>query len=336
MPNKNKKKKSKKNRRNNETDLTGKIKKPTIASPSESIPTTPNSQQKKYWTDRRLMILGIVVAIAMGLLGSWPYLRTKFMSSRQIQSEQLPSGDLKGPKLAITSDSTYQGSVITMNSNAELEKKYSKSEVPIIMNTKVDQKNLPKIKGIPAKLFSNPNFIKNGKVNLNLGGLLLQIPPAVFLKGVNILDPYFFMDFSECPGQKLLAFGVKDDRLYISVEFKDIVDEKTIGIIEFNHWKLFTNDIDFDANDSQLEVRDHQNNIVFSIKYSEDTELSATIELDCYLLGPKGVLVFNSGRLNKVGNQANGFVCFDKKDKNWKQTAQHEIDKFHSKMNHRY
>ncbi len=61
--------------------------------------------------------------------------------------------------------------------------------------------------------------------------------------------------------------AVKDNRMYVSIEFKDLLKEETVGVIEYNHWKLYKyNLLDFHNDDNRLEVIDKQNNIVFSIR----------------------------------------------------------------------
>ena len=116
-----------------------------------------------------------------------------------------------------------------------------------------------------------------------------------------------------CPNAKLFL-GIKDDRLYVSVKFNDLETGQNIGTIAFNHWKVFLpNLLSYRYDDERLEVRDRQDNIVFSIKYEESNNGKAPkIVIGTYLNSEESVLVCT--------NTWNA-TCVNKKEKGWKKRA---------------
>lgn len=111
-----------------------------------------------------------------------------------------------------------------------------------------------------------------------------------------------------------IKFGLKDDRVYVSTEFKDLQKEETIGIIEFNHWKVWKrNRLFYYDDENRLEVRDLQNLKVFSIKYEFDGVLQE-IFVSGYFIQPENVaiLAFNKDTTKMIQ------TCIQKSDLAWK------------------
>ena len=126
--------------------------------------------------------------------------------------------------------------------------------------------------------------------------------------GVNLFAPLF----TGCTDSKLIL-GLKDSRIYVSVEFKDLKKEETIGIIEFNHWKLYKeNTFDFDNTDEKLQVKDKQNNIVFSIEYDTKPGDDPQININGYFINPKAVLVVSENGTGEADSKGNVQVEMNK------------------------
>jgi hypothetical protein len=212
-------------------------------------------------------------------------------------------GDLKPPKLENT------------------PKQYTVSELPPIYLKHPIISNLqPGIKGLYAK-----GINKKNNISIVLGNLMINCLVSDLYKGVNLFSP----SFTNCTDSKLII-GLKDDRLYVSVEFKDLEKEETIGVIEFNHWLLYKdNTLRFNNDDERLEVKDKQNNIVFSIQYVIAPPNDPIIQINGYFINPYDVLIISDMAVaDSNGVEFN--KCILKKDLNWKQKAEFKIQNIKS------
>jgi len=104
----------------------------------------------------------------------------------------------------------------------------------------------------------------------------------------------------------------------VSVKFFDLEKDEFIGSIAYNHWNLFTpNLLDFHNDDERLEVKDKQNNIVFSIIYE-----GVGVWISGYFIDSKSIIVMpNDPKKSKTGHP----LCLLKTDASWKQKALDEI-----------
>jgi hypothetical protein len=119
-----------------------------------------------------------------------------------------------------------------------------------------------------------------------------------------------------------IVFAMKDRRVYISLEIKSIVNDETLAIIEFNHWKLFKDNLlRFKNDDERLEVRDRHDNVALALKYVG----SSTIEISGYFIGSVSVLV-----LGKDKTLQSDSTCFWKKSPIWRVDAEKRIQSIHS------
>lgn len=163
--------------------------------------------------------------------------------------------------------------------------------------------SLPEIKGIPLPQLK---YGKDGVVLFYIGKMVTSMPASTLLEGIFLRVP---ITIDQCETYPIL-FGAKDGKLYVSIDFKDLQKEQVIGSIEFNHWKLYKeNMLNFDSDDQRLEVRDKQNNIAFSIKYSKFAGLDM-VSIAGYFLSPNAVIVIpNDSTISKEA-----FFCFPKND----------------------
>jgi hypothetical protein len=202
----------------------------------------------------------------------------------------------------------YEGDIQAPIFKENIKANYSLSEsIPNFTIPKVID-NYPLIKGIPIK--------KQSYTFVFVSGYIFTCFEQDLHNGIDIFNPLF----TPCSSSHLFL-AVKDNRLYVSVEFKDLEKEETIGIIEFNHWKLYKeNVLDYNDKDpTKLEVKDKQNNIVFSLKYSDDTNM---VWISGYFIGSKSIIVMpNDPYKSKSINP----YCVLKADSNWKKKALEEI-----------
>lgn len=168
-------------------------------------------------------------------------------------------------------------------------------------------------------------------------------------KGIKL----FSTSLSGCTDTNL-TIGVKDERLYVSTVFKDIEKEETVGSIEFNHWKLFKpNLLDFRNGEQKLEVKDKQNRIVFSVRFSKDVD---AVFISGYFISSKSILILSSpvertiydttvianfmseAGITKTDDNSGPIhlanfkktICISKTDINWKQNAVEYIEQLTS------
>jgi hypothetical protein len=164
--------------------------------------------------------------------------------------------------------------------------------------------NLDTLRGVYIANFDESN------IAIAVGNEVSTMFHNHFYAGVNILPRI-------CSVNELFL-KVKDDRLYVSLEFKDLQKEETIGIIEYNHWKLVKDNMfDWKDTDSSIVVWDKQHNVVLSLLY-QNSPTNQMIYLNGYFIGNDAVLV-----LNDRGNTQAG--CYQKRDPGWKQKALNNI-----------
>ncbi len=172
----------------------------------------------------------------------------------------------------------------------------------------------PKIRGIDISgIDSEPTVI------VSMGRYLLNCFTEDLTKGINIFSeknqPSFPCD--------TLAFKIAAarNRLYISVEFKDLKKEETVGVIQYNHWTLYKeNMLNYFDTDSSLTVLDKQGKVVINVRYFSKVHILA---IDGYFIGDDGVLVLNVEDPDSPFFEA----CISKTEVDWKTKAQKKISK---------
>lgn len=239
-------------------------------------------------------IAGVIVGVA-GILSAifYPEIRNYISSPQErYHNTTFTEGNLKMPLIDTTAISLPYTEGIPMNFSIPADN------------------SLPKIHGILLKNLDNKPYL-----DLFLGNTLCPLPVNDLKKGMGI---------PLCNSSYIL-FGIKDSRLYVSVEFKDLQNEQTIGIIEFNHWKLYNpNLFDYNSTDTSLEVIDKQNNIAFSIYY-EEKNLSKLnlVYISGYFIGPRSITILGCSKEPKKRID----TCLSKNKLDWKIIAQEQIAK---------
>lgn len=119
---------------------------------------------------------------------------------------------------------------------------------------------------------------------------------------------------------------LKNERLYIVAEFKDLQTEQYVGSLEYNKWRVFLpNLLSYRSDPNRLEVRDKENNIICSIVSN-----GFSVTISGYYISQSSILVV----YNQTGivGKAPGVIdtCFSKSDSLWKNKAQESISQFRS------
>lgn len=247
---------------------------------------------KKSWK----IIAGL--GVVLGIILSISPLHDLFLSPKEkYEKETFVQGDLKAPVFAQRFNLHQKDLPYTIS-----------TVPPLFIKTNI-RSNEPIIRGILIK-----DYNKNGFAIVGISGYIFSCFRNDLDRGIDIFNPVF----SGCGLDTHLILAVKNERMYVSAEFKDLQKEELIGSIEFNHWKLYKpNMLDFNNDDEKLEVKDKQNHIVFSIKYE-----SYGIYISGYFIGPSSIIVLpNDPKKSKSKNP----LCLTKLDPNWKQKALDEI-----------
>jgi hypothetical protein len=201
----------------------------------------------------------------------------------------------------------------------------SKSDAPITPNFYFDIKNYkyPPIEGIIIK---NPHSLL--PLSMMVGDYVFITPKINFSQGVEVFSQQIKDKHILDCGNSSLIIAEKDGKLYVSTQFKDIKNEEIIGIIEYNHWKLYkSNLLEFYSDDNCLEVTDKQNNIVFSIRYTIYNGMEA-LTIKGYFISTTTILILNAGKELGPGVAD----CVSKSDTDWKKNAEKEIIKIKTQI----
>jgi hypothetical protein len=255
---------------------------------------------KRFW--KLTASLGILIGLIVGINELIQLSKSK---KDKYEEENFVEGTLEAPKIESGSADFSILEYPPIFTNAVLDT--LKASDSII--------SLPKINGLLIK-----NMNESEKILFSIGidniaqGKLINIPISTLKKGISLN----ISSFLECSDKKILMC-IKDSRLYISVDFKDLQKEEIIGFIEFNHWKLFKpNLLDFKSDDSRLQVRDRQGNIVFTINYALNTGNLNTLSIGGYFIGDESVSILtNLGTKYIIASD----TCIRKSDSLWKQKA---------------
>lgn len=269
-------------------------------------PPKKNSISLWDWTKAHKKALTLI-----GLVSSIITIGTYFFPTSE---KKIYDGDLVPPLLAPPPEVKPSGSEITTIQTKALFDSEMTNKIPPISN---------RIEGIYIKDFATSN------VMLFLGGLGTLIAP----------DSYYntFDAFGEVKGYLLrskksitqfpttnMIIGVKDERLYVSVKFRDIKTGHLIGEIKFNHYEIYEESaLRFYSTKTSLKVLDKQGDMVFSLKYEKESSRSQSIHIDGYFNDPKVITVLNKD----ADNTDEQVKCYQKSNPNWEADATINIRK---------
>ena len=265
--------------------------------------TAPQTLKSKIsaFINRNLKIISGIILILSGTVAYFD-LKDRFESPKEIhEKENFVEGDLKPSHVKnFTSD--------TIPKKQDIISK-SFSEVPPIFRTTPIVDSYRPLKGL---LFKKPPgstllYLTIGSVKYPIFYKELESNPPLPLAITNMCG-------LKCP----IYLSLKNDRLYISAEFRDLQKEERIGTIEFNHWRLYVpNLLDWAESETQLQVWDKKGFTVCAV----ETDGYSTCTINGYYITPTSIWI-----LGNNGNEPDE-ICFLKTDSNWKQKSEIEIAK---------
>jgi hypothetical protein len=206
----------------------------------------------------------LVVSVLLGILANVDKIKPHFQSDQKnFENVTTLQGKIKGPEFS----NDY----------------FLTKEAPIIF------KSNPMPSVHPLRGIYIGDIYKKGVIHVQAGSSLFDVTAQELALGLPILCPGIVDDKNPKCYIKAIA---RDNRLFFYCIFKDYLLDTEIGVMEYDHWKLYTDNIrGFEPGEYSLEVRDKHGNIVFSIQYYEALNL---IKINGYFLTDKAIYVFNS------------------------------------------
>jgi hypothetical protein len=256
-------------------------------------PTPTMSTKRKYSTWEIVLGIGALIGVVFGAIAATPTIKEYFKTPKEKYE-----------------DATFEKGVLNLPDVGLIDTNgYSRAEKPPIFYSTLND-TLPIIKGVKINTIQ-----AEMPIGILVGNIGYIVPLINLVYGVEI--PII----RGCDCGKI-TFGLWHNRLFVSTEFKDLQKEETIGVIEYNHWKLYKqNMFDFHNGDNYLEVIDKQGNIVFSIK-SEMKGKCEFIYVNGYFINPNSISIVST----TLNNSPKGVcACISKSDYAWKQKAQDSI-----------
>ncbi|MDQ6762651.1 MAG: adenylate/guanylate cyclase domain-containing protein [Bacteroidota bacterium] len=299
-------------------EMIGKVERNTGSTRRSSLKNTNSTNltlksQKIYkrkvsiWTQvwNYLMIFAIIAGIVIAIL--LLYDRYGKASKEKYVEEKNPQGTLKSPKLSETIPKNHSSEQYIV-----LNQKPSLSLPPIDMG-------FPKVPGI------------------HIDGLSLKSPKDSVLilcgklpRKIAVEDLYQGIEINFCKNGGSIILVAQNDRLYTSVEFRDIETQLIIGKLSFNHWEIYTGKFStYKYDDTRFEVFDPEGYIAFSIGYSSNSTLPL-VAIAGYLNTYEMLTTFvnSTSIIDRDSTELDYFIpCIDKSSPNWKAEAYSEIKK---------
>ena len=211
-------------------------------------------------------------ALIVGVLANWEPIMKLIRSPKQnFENEKLKKGTLYPPKIK----RNYPPSIVDA-----YEQKFVDTSIA----------RYPKIIGIKLDSLGPKDYI-----TFHLGNFQEIYDVDSVYKGVDLFKSR--MGPFDAISPIKLFFGIKNFRLYVKTEFKDLEHEETIGIIQFNHWKLYRDNMLTSNNDDlRLEVYDKSNRVVFGIRY----EGGHDVYLTGYFIDEDAVYILKNTSFNPL------------------------------------
>ena len=210
----------------------------------------------------------------------------------------------------------------------EVDLSYDTLESPPIF-TKARIDTFPPVKGIKIKDDGT------GSILVLIGHTAWSMSKDVLEKGVRVFSP---KTIEEC-GQADLNLVLKNNRIYVSTEFRDLQKSNIVGKIVYNHWEIqLNNKSKYNNTDEKLEVFDLQGYVIFSISFSDKGQSNnGAVVLSGYFMSPSSVLIVNTDEKPKIYTSENiqeaheKMVCITKDSSGaWRTEAEKRIAKIKS------
>ena len=236
--------------------------------------------KKKKWWQTVWAVIGAIILVLGGLATISP-VKELFMSRHaKYEDENFDSGILNSVTLK------------PLNIK-NIFLKYDTLEVgnrPVFNSIKID--TFPNIKGVKIK------HGRGGQVFIILGTGVWMLGESELQKGIKIYNPVTTDECSKAQVSLILNNG----RLYASAEFRDLKNGQIVGIMNYNHWKVYLKNLfDYRYADDRLEVLDKQGYVIFSILFSDKGQSSnGAVSISGYFMNPNSVLIVNTDPIPKV------------------------------------
>lgn len=168
-------------------------------------------EQKTSLLSKSWKIIAGLCLIATTIAVYRPIEELFLTSKEEYDKENFEEGDLKPA---------------TLNPLTSEDRLYSFSERSPIFLTSPINDPFPRIKGLLVSGIS-------GGLWLTIGQSLVVLDSSLLIEGM----PIELSSSKNCVSSNIYL-QLKDNRIYISAEFKDLQKEEFISIIEYNHWRL--------------------------------------------------------------------------------------------------
>ena len=177
--------------------------------------------------------------------------------------------------------------------------------------------NYPTINGIRLKRYDSSGFTVFG-----IGNTAIPLPNPDLERGIELSIGHPF----GCQDHKISLF-LKNMKLYVSTEFRDVENEEVIGVLEYNHWKLYKEKIlDFNNDEFGLEIKDKRGNILFSLCCGYGN----VVYITGYFINQRSVMVLQ----NNYGSNRPQLGCFQRSESDWRHRAEGEVGLIKSIFGH--
>lgn len=225
---------------------------------------------KKFY--KLILLLGAIFTVWIGL----DFACNKMKSQKELDREaKLPQGEFILPQMKIDSNDD--------NQNFELPQTLIS---PGIVD-KADSDSFPHIRGILVH-----NYKQKKHLRIIFGDTVYYADAKKLQTGITI-------SAGGACGEHAIRLGLYNDRIYISTEFKDLMNGNFVGEINYNKWKLFKeNFLDYDNSDESLVVFDKRNNIIFDMICFDQIDDDIILAIRGYFMSPFGVMVVNTDPFN--------------------------------------
>ena len=181
-------------------------------------------------------------------------------------------------------------------------------EQPPVFYTEPFKSNYPAINGIRLRTYDSSGFTVFG-----IGNTALPFYNPDLERGIE----FSIGNQSGCPDHKISLF-LKNMKMYVAAEFKDFEKEEVMGVMEYNHWKEYKDNIgDFKNDEFGLEVKDKQGKVAFSICCGYGN----VVYIAGYFINHRSVMVVQ----NNYQKTKEQFRCISKKDSDWRKRAEYEV-----------
>lgn len=193
--------------------------------------------------------------------------------------------------------------------------------------------NFPPVNGI--RLIDKES--SNHEIMFMAGSGMWRVPHGRLKKGITFTN---LVNSTDCNTSKIKLVA-RNNRLYVSAEFRDLQNNVLVGKMDFNRWEVYLDNLlDYKYDDDRIEVRDKQGYIIFAVGlFQENQGPNGGIVIRGYFQNPKTIMMMNNSKTIEVMLKgpdgrlipsAEYYKCISKEDPAWKSKSEEYIDKIES------